>query len=113
MSIRTNTGLVGAAIAALVMTGAPALAQEGLSGLVSPEQEAEIYCVYDILSQSGDTYAIADVFIDPDATWPLHSLGMRVLGEDMALDFGLAYERTLAKKTLGIGLPFASLTFNF
>jgi|JI10StandDraft_1071094.scaffolds.fasta_scaffold27535_3 hypothetical protein len=68
MSIRTNTGLVGAAIAALVMTGAPALAQEGLSGLVSPEQEAEIYCVYDILSQSGDTYAIADVFIDPDAT---------------------------------------------
>ena len=68
MSIRTNTGLVGAAIAALVMTGAAALAQEGLSGLVSPEQEAEIYCVYDILSQSGDTYAIADVFIDPDAT---------------------------------------------
>lgn len=68
MSIRTNTGLVGAAIAALVMTATPALAQEGLSGLVSPEQEAEIYCVYDILSQSGDTYAIADVFIDPDAT---------------------------------------------
>ncbi len=53
------------------------------------------------------------LFIDPDATWPLHSLGLRVLGEDMALDFGLAYERTLAKKTLGIGLPFASIVFNF
>ncbi|MEO8067501.1 MAG: hypothetical protein ABI599_07410 [Flavobacteriales bacterium] len=53
------------------------------------------------------------LFIDPDATWPLHSLGIRVLGEDMALDFGIAYERTLAKKTLGIGLPFASIVFNF
>lgn len=53
------------------------------------------------------------LFIDPDATWPLHSLGLRVLGEDMALDFGLAYERTLAKKALGIGLPFASLIFSF
>lgn len=53
------------------------------------------------------------LFVDPDSTWPLHSLGMRVLGEDMALDFGLAYERTLAKKTLGIGLPFASIVFNF
>lgn len=53
------------------------------------------------------------LFIDPDATWPLHSLGIRVLGEDMAIDLGLAYERTLAKKTLGIGLPFASVVFNF
>lgn len=68
MGIRWNTGLIGAAAAALTITASPALAQEGLSGLVSPEKEAEIYCVYDILSQSGDTYAIADVFVDPDAT---------------------------------------------
>ncbi len=62
------TGLVGAAMAALFLPAMPALAQEGLAGLVNPEQEAEIYCVYDILSQSGDTYTIADVFVDPDAT---------------------------------------------
>jgi hypothetical protein len=68
MASHRITGLVGAAMAALFMPAAPALAQEGLSGLVSAEQEAEIYCVYDILSQSGDTYAIADVFVDPDAT---------------------------------------------
>jgi S1-C subfamily serine protease len=68
MAISKISGLVGAAIAALVLPATPAFAQEGLSGLVSPEQEAEIYCVYDLLSQSGDTYAIADVFIDPDAT---------------------------------------------
>lgn len=52
-------------------------------------------------------------FVDPDRTWPVHSLGIRVLGEDLALDVGLAYEQGLAKKTLGIGLPFASATFNF
>lgn len=68
MGIRWNTGLIGAACAAFAMTATPAQAQEGLSGLVTPEHEAEIYCVYDLLSQSGDTYAIADVFIDPDAT---------------------------------------------
>lgn len=68
MGIRWNTGLIGAAAAAFAMTATPAQAQEGLSGLVTPEQEAEIYCVYDILSQSGDTYSIADVFIDADAT---------------------------------------------
>ncbi len=62
------SGLAGAAMTALVIASAPAFAQEGLDGLVGPEQEAEIYCVYDILSQSGDTLQIADVFVDPDAS---------------------------------------------
>lgn len=51
--------------------------------------------------------------VDPDGTWPVHSLGIRVLGSDMALDVGLAYERRLAQETLPVGLPFASATFNF
>jgi hypothetical protein len=53
------------------------------------------------------------LFIDPVATWPVHSLGIRVLGQDMALEVGIAYERSVAKEVLGIGLPFASATFNF
>ncbi len=68
MGNRNFSGLVGAAIAALVIPAMPAAAQDGLDGLVGPEQEAEIYCVYDLLSQTGDTYEIAGVFVDPDAT---------------------------------------------
>lgn len=68
MGHRIISGLAAAALAVLAIPVAPAVAQEGLSGLVSPEQEAEIYCVYDMLSQSGEIYDIADVFIDPDAS---------------------------------------------
>lgn len=68
MAYRRFTWVVGTAIATLSMWAAPASAQDDLDGLMGPEQEAEIYCVYDILSQTGDIYEIADVFVDPDAT---------------------------------------------
>mgnify|MGYP003467031561 CR=1 FL=1 len=51
-----------------VGTAAPATAQEGLDGLMSPEQQAELYCVYDMLSQTGEAASIAGVFVDPEAT---------------------------------------------
>lgn len=68
MSKRNLTIVVSAAIATLSLSAAPASAQNALDGIMNAEQEAEIYCVYDILSQTGDIYEIADVFVDPDAT---------------------------------------------
>ena len=68
MSKRNLTAVVGAAIATLSICAAPASAQDALDGIMNAEQQAEIYCVYDILSQTGDIYEIADVFVDPDAT---------------------------------------------
>lgn len=68
MARRIISGLAGALLAGLAIPAAPVFAQEGLAGLMTPEQQAELYCVYDILSQTGDTAEIAGVFIDPDAT---------------------------------------------
>jgi len=68
MSKRNLTAVVGAAIATLSICAAPASAQNALDGIMDAEQETEIYCVYDILSQTGDIYEIADVFVDPDAS---------------------------------------------
>jgi S1-C subfamily serine protease len=65
MAHRIVSGLMGAAMIALAT---PAMAQEGLDGLMTPEQQAELYCVYDMLSQSGEAASIAGVFVDPDAT---------------------------------------------
>lgn len=65
MANRIIAGLMGAAIVALAAT---ATAQEGLDGLMSPEQQAELYCVYDMLSQTGEAASIAGVFVDPEAT---------------------------------------------
>ena len=65
MANRIIAGLMGAAIVAIA---APATAQEGLDGLMSPEQQAELYCVYDMLSQTGEAASIAGVFVDPEAT---------------------------------------------
>jgi hypothetical protein len=53
------------------------------------------------------------LFVDPLTNYPMHSAGVRILGDHLALDIGIAYDRELAAKVLPIGLPFASATLNF
>lgn len=53
------------------------------------------------------------LFTDPRGNYPVHSAGIRILGDDLAIDVGVAYDRVLAAKVLPIGLPFASATLNF
>jgi S1-C subfamily serine protease len=60
-------GLVAGTFAAMAAIAAPAWAQDDFESPVD-EQDTEIYCVYDVLSQSGDLYDIADVFVDDKAT---------------------------------------------
>ena len=57
--------LAGAAL----LFGAPAVAQDGpgFNDMMS-EMEPELYCVFDVLSQSDDYYGIADAWVAPDAT---------------------------------------------
>ena len=45
--------------------------------------------------------------------YPVHSLGVRILGDHLALDVGLAYDRELAARVLPFGLPFVSGILNF
>ncbi len=51
--------------------------------------------------------------MDPYRNYPIHSIGVRVLGDLLAIDGGIAYDRELAAKVLPIGSPFISATLNF
>lgn len=54
--------------AAMVWSAGPALAQDADFDQLMASFETEIYCVPDVLSQSGDFYSIADAWVDPDAS---------------------------------------------
>ena len=53
------------------------------------------------------------ILTDPDKTFPLHTLGIRVIGEYLALDAGLAYDPEITSRITPIGLPFIAATLNF
>lgn len=69
IKVRAVRVLASAVVTAAGLLGAgPALAQDDdFDGLMS-SLEPELYCVFDVLSQSGDFYGIADVWVDADAT---------------------------------------------
>lgn len=52
-------------------------------------------------------------FAEADLDYPLHSLGIRVLGDFLALDVGLAYDREAAVRITPVGMPFVAGTLNF
>lgn len=43
----------------------------------------------------------------------MHSLGVRILGDNLAIDVGLTYDKEYTKKITPVGLPFLSATLNF
>lgn len=53
------------------------------------------------------------VVSDPARSFFVHSLGARVIGENLAIDAGLAYDKELLSKVTPVGLPFLSATLNF
>lgn len=53
------------------------------------------------------------IFADPDRSFMAHSYGVRVLGNDLAIDVGLAYDKEYTRKITSVGLPFLSATLNF
>lgn len=53
------------------------------------------------------------IFSDPERPFLAHSYGIRVLGNDLAIDVGLAYDKEYTRKITAIGLPFLSATLNF
>lgn len=67
MGVRILSGLASGVAAAALMA-LPASAQDNGTQGAADEKDAELYCVYDVLSQSGDLYDIANAFVDPDAT---------------------------------------------
>lgn len=53
------------------------------------------------------------VFTDPDRDFLAHSFGIRILGDELAIDLGLAYDREFTTKVTPVGMPFLSATLNF
>jgi hypothetical protein len=53
------------------------------------------------------------LFIDQPQNYPVHSAGVRVIGDLLAIDIGLAYDREIASRIFVLGLPFISGTLNF
>jgi hypothetical protein len=53
------------------------------------------------------------IFSDPDRSFLAHSYGIRVIGNDLAIDIGLAYDKEYTRKVTAVGLPFLSATLNF
>lgn len=53
------------------------------------------------------------IFTDPNEPFLTHSLGVRILGDDLAIDIGLAYDDEVTTKVTPVGLPFLSATLNF
>lgn len=53
------------------------------------------------------------IFTDPDRSFLAHSYGIRVIGNDLAIDIGVAYDKEYTRKITAIGLPFLSATLNF
>lgn len=53
------------------------------------------------------------VFTDPNRDFLAHSFGIRILGDELAIDLGLAYDREFTTKVTSFGMPFLSATLNF
>jgi len=53
------------------------------------------------------------IFSDPDRSFLAHSYGIRIIGNDLAIDIGLAYDKEYTRKITSVGLPFLSATLNF
>ena len=53
------------------------------------------------------------IFTDPERSFYVHSLGVRILGDNLAIDVGLTYDKEYTKKITPVGLPFLSATLNF
>ncbi|MBL7951354.1 MAG: hypothetical protein JNM62_06505 [Flavobacteriales bacterium] len=53
------------------------------------------------------------IFSDPDRSFLAHSYGIRIIGNDLAMDLGLAYDKEYTRKITAVGLPFLSATLNF
>lgn len=53
------------------------------------------------------------IFSDPDRSFMANSFGVRILGDDLAIDVGFAYDEEYTNKITPIGLPFLSATLNF
>jgi hypothetical protein len=53
------------------------------------------------------------VFSDPDRSFMAHSVGVRILGDDLAIDVGMAYDKEYTSKITPVGLPFLSATLSF
>jgi hypothetical protein len=64
---------------------------------------------------SGNVSFISEhwMITDPLQNYPIHSAGVRILGDLLAFDIGLLYERDQAALVTPIGMPFASATLNF
>ena len=53
------------------------------------------------------------LFSDPEASYFTHSLGARILGDNLAIDVGLVFDKEYTQKVTPVGLPFLSATLNF
>jgi|GEM_PF-803688 len=53
------------------------------------------------------------IFTDPERPFYAHSFGVRILGDNLAIDVGLTYDKEYTKKITPVGLPFLSATLNF
>lgn len=53
------------------------------------------------------------VFSDPDRGFSAHAAGVRILGEALAIDVGLAYDKEFSTKVTPVGMPFLAATLNF
>ena len=52
------------------------------------------------------------IISDPEKSFMVHSLGVRIIGEHLAIDLGLAYDAEYTVKVTPIGLPFVAATLN-
>jgi len=53
------------------------------------------------------------IFSDPDRGFSAHAAGVRILGEALAIDVGLAYDKEFSTKVTAVGMPFLAATLNF
>jgi len=53
------------------------------------------------------------IFSDPDRSFMAHSFGTRILGDELAIDVGLAYDKEYTTKVTKAGMPFLAATLNF
>lgn len=53
------------------------------------------------------------IFTDPDRDFIAHSFGARILGDDLAIDIGLAYDKEYTIRVTRVGMPFLGATLNF
>jgi S1-C subfamily serine protease len=60
--------LVSTALATTLAGACPAMAQDNDFDSLMAGNESEFYCVFDVLSQTGKFYDIADVWVAPEAT---------------------------------------------